>query len=131
MSISLVLTLSSVVLAITTTLRVTSATTRAKTKSIMTITTEFPIYDDLKTHLPRLHKAVTFGAFSKLITDANFGTKTSARVNGKHVKGRQLYKIKDSAKGNTNETTSAFRKELANRGPDWVLVGCVRKSITE
>ncbi|KAL0097045.1 hypothetical protein J3Q64DRAFT_1045095 [Phycomyces blakesleeanus] len=117
MSISLVLTLSSVVLAITTTLRVTSATTRAKTKSIMTITTEFP--------------AVTFGAFSKLITDANFGTKTSARVNGKHVKGRQLYKIKDSAKGNTNETTSAFRKELANRGPDWVLVGCVRKSITE
>ncbi|KAI9008466.1 hypothetical protein CLU79DRAFT_710834 [Phycomyces nitens] len=89
------------------------------------------IYDDLTTHLPRLHNLVTFGAFSKLITDANFGPRTSARVNGKPVKGRLLYKIKDIALGKINETTPAFRQELDNRGHNWVMVGYVRKSITK
>ncbi|CEI89644.1 hypothetical protein RMCBS344292_03995 [Rhizopus microsporus] len=74
------------------------------------------IYDDLSTHLPQLHDHVTFGASSKMIIDSNFGPRTSVRVNGKPVKGRHLYKIKDSATGNINETTSAFRQDLDNHG---------------
>ncbi|ORE18676.1 hypothetical protein BCV71DRAFT_243302 [Rhizopus microsporus] len=65
------------------------------------------IYDDLSTHLPQLHDHATFGASSKMIIDSNFGPRTSVRVNGKPVKGRHLYKIKD------------------------ILVGYVRKSITK
>ncbi|ORE12256.1 hypothetical protein BCV71DRAFT_282777, partial [Rhizopus microsporus] len=67
------------------------------------------IYDGLTTYLPRLHDRVTFGAFSKLITGANFRPKISTRMNDKPVNDRQLYKIKENAVGNINETTSAFR----------------------
>ncbi|KAI8968981.1 hypothetical protein BDF20DRAFT_838957 [Mycotypha africana] len=89
------------------------------------------IYDDLTTHLPRLHSLVTFETFSKWITDAEFGPRVSARKNGKPVKGRQLYKVRESAAGVLTETSSALRQELNNRGENWALVGYVRKSITK
>ncbi|KAI8379530.1 uncharacterized protein BYT42DRAFT_330231 [Radiomyces spectabilis] len=89
------------------------------------------MYDDLTTHMPRLHEFVKFTAFSKWITDANFGPRTCVRLDDKPVKGRHLYKIKDSAAGKINETTSAFRQELENRGPNWITVGYVRKSVTK
>ncbi|CAO3703038.1 unnamed protein product [Rhizopus stolonifer] len=66
--------------------------------------------------------------FGKLIKDKDFGERVSKRVEGKNIKGRMLYKLKDNAIGNLVESTSTFRTEINNDGSSWINVGYVRKS---
>lgn len=66
--------------------------------------------------------------FGKLIKGKDFGERVSKRVEGKIIKGRMLYKLKDNAVGNLVESASAFRKEINIDGNNWINVGYVRKS---
>lgn len=73
------------------------------------------IYNNIIKQLPRLPKFITVSRFGKLIKDKDFGERVSKRVEGKIIKGRMLYKLKDNAIGNLVESTSAFCKEVNNR----------------
>ncbi|KAI8391140.1 uncharacterized protein BYT42DRAFT_526494 [Radiomyces spectabilis] len=86
------------------------------------------IYNAITKQLPRLHKFMNASKFGRLIKDNDFGERVSKRVDGKNLKGRMLYKIKDDAIGKLVESASAFRTEIKNVGSDWINVGYVRKS---
>ncbi|KAG0738154.1 hypothetical protein G6F16_012388 [Rhizopus arrhizus] len=86
------------------------------------------IYNNITKQLPRLPKFMNASKFGKLIKDKDFGKRVSKRVEGKNIKGRMLYKLKDNAIGNLVESTSAFRTEINNDGSNWINVGYVRKS---
>ncbi|KAG1501489.1 hypothetical protein G6F47_000764 [Rhizopus delemar] len=86
------------------------------------------IYNNITKQLPRLPKFMNASKFGKLIKDKDFGERVSKRVEGKNIKGRMLYKLKDNAIGNLVESTSAFRTEINNDGSNWINVGYVRKS---
>ncbi|KAI8061808.1 uncharacterized protein B0P05DRAFT_599464 [Gilbertella persicaria] len=86
------------------------------------------IYNNITKQLPQLPKFMDTTKFGKLIKDKDFGERVSKRVDGKNIKGRMLYKLKDNAIGNLVESTSAFRTEINNNGSNWINVGYVRKS---
>ncbi|KAI9031025.1 hypothetical protein CLU79DRAFT_694733 [Phycomyces nitens] len=86
------------------------------------------VYNSITKQLPRLPKFMDVSKFGKLIKDKDFGERVSKRVEGKNIKGRMLYKLKDNAIGNLVEPTSAFRIEINNDGGNWINVGYVRKS---
>ncbi|KAG1079064.1 hypothetical protein G6F42_023945 [Rhizopus arrhizus] len=58
------------------------------------------IYNNIIKQLPRLPEFITVSRFGKLIKDKDFGERVSKRVEGKIIKGRMLYKLKDNAIGN-------------------------------
>ncbi|KAI9471010.1 MAG: hypothetical protein EXX96DRAFT_586532 [Benjaminiella poitrasii] len=86
------------------------------------------IYNNITKQLPRPPEFLDTSKFGKLIKDKDFGERVSKRVEGKTIKGRMLYKLKDNAIGNLVETTSAFRTKINNDVSNWINVGYVRKS---
>ncbi|KAI8880903.1 hypothetical protein K501DRAFT_301408 [Backusella circina FSU 941] len=90
--------------------------------------TTMDIYNNVTKQLPELPKFMNASKFGKLIKDKDFGERVSKRVEGKNIKGRMLYKLKDTAIGNLVESTSTFRTEINNNGSNWINVGYIRKS---
>ncbi|KAI9008954.1 hypothetical protein CLU79DRAFT_775994, partial [Phycomyces nitens] len=72
------------------------------------------IYNIITKQLPRLPKFINVARFGQLVKDKDFGERISKRVNGKKLKGRMLYKIKDSAIRSLMEATYVFRTEINN-----------------
>ncbi|KAI8971515.1 hypothetical protein BDF20DRAFT_995543 [Mycotypha africana] len=90
--------------------------------------TTMDMYNNVAKQLPQLTKFMNGSKFGRLIKDEDFGKRISKRVEGKSIKGRILYKLKNNAIGSLVETTSAFRIEISNDGSNWINVGYVRKS---
>ncbi|CEP17673.1 hypothetical protein [Parasitella parasitica] len=86
------------------------------------------IYNNINKQLPRLPKFMKASKFGKLIKDKDFGERIAKRAEGKTIKGRMLYKLKDNAIGNLMESISAFRTEINSNDSNWMNVGYVRKS---
>ncbi|RCH81657.1 hypothetical protein CU098_003569 [Rhizopus stolonifer] len=76
----------------------------AENKDLFNYVTD--IYNNIIKQLPRLPKFMNASKLDEIIKDKDLDERVSKRVEGKNIKGRMLYKLKDNTIGNLRGDTS-------------------------
>ncbi|KAG1448635.1 hypothetical protein G6F56_008887 [Rhizopus delemar] len=76
----------------------------AENKDLFNYVTD--IYNNIIKQLPRLPKFMNASKLDEIIKDKDLDERVSKRVEGKNIKGRMLYKLKDNTIGNLVKSTT-------------------------